>query len=71
MGRNLTIAAFGVLFGALICLAAVVTEQQRAIDALISDNAVSLSMQMKFDNELQSLRVQVDRNTRSTSVNSK
>jgi hypothetical protein len=62
MLRNTAIAAFLILFGAVIYLGAVVTEQQRAIEALVSDNATSLNLQVKFSNELSALRAQIEQN---------
>lgn len=55
MGRYLIATGFLLLFGGLLYLGAVVSEQQRAIEALVSDQAESLKLQNKLSNDFQML----------------
>ena len=60
MGKHWTLTGFLLLFGAVLYLGAIVAEQQRAIEALVNDNAVSLDLQGKLQRELQKLRLRIE-----------
>jgi hypothetical protein len=60
MGRYLIAGGFVVLFGAVTYLGAVVSEQQRAIEALVLDQTASMQLQYKLVNDIQSLRRQIE-----------
>ncbi len=55
MGRYLVAIGLLLLFGGLLYLGAIVAEQQRAIDALVLDQAESLKLQNKLSNDFQVL----------------
>ncbi len=56
MGRTATAVAFSLLFGAVAYLGAVMVAQQRAIEALVSDQREALKIQHKLIQDLQELR---------------
>jgi hypothetical protein len=60
MGRYLTAGSFLLLFCAVIYLGAIVTEQQRAIEALVSDQVTTMQLQDMLVKDIQSLRQQVE-----------
>ena len=60
MGRYLTAGGFLLLFCAVIYLGAIVTEQQRAIEALVSDQVTTMQLQDTLVKDIQSLRQQVE-----------
>lgn len=67
MGRYVSLGGFLLLFGAVIYLGAIVREQQRAIEALVADQAITLRLQHKFSTDLQKLRQQVEQGNGSVS----
>lgn len=60
MGRYLTAGGFIVLFCVVIYLGAIVSEQQRAIEALVADQTVTMQLQDKLVKDIQSLRQQFE-----------
>jgi hypothetical protein len=60
MGRYLIAAGFIVLFCMVIYLGAIVSEQQRAIEALVADQLASMKLQDMLVKDIQSLRRQLE-----------
>lgn len=56
MGRKAIVVAFLLLFGAVAYLGAIVRVQQQTLDALVSDQRVSVKVQHKLSQDLQELR---------------
>ena len=62
MGRYLILAGFLVLFTAVVYLGAIVSEQQRAIEALVADQSTTMQLQAMLVKDIQRLRQRIENN---------